>query len=59
MNRDKLKRIAQNALIFTAPLFVAYFTQLSMGVSFKEAIPVVALAAYGIAADFFRKYQEK
>ena len=58
MTKDQIKRIAKNALIFTSPIIAAYFGQLALGVSFRDALPVALVAAYGVVADIFRKYGE-
>lgn len=47
-----------NLLKFTAPMLAVFFTQLSLGVSMRDAFPVVILAGWGVAADFFKKYGE-
>lgn len=47
-----------NLIRFTAPMLAVFFTQLSLGVSMRDAFPVVILAGWGVAADFFKKYGE-
>ena len=58
MSKEKLKRFGMNLLKFTAPMLAVFFTQLSLGVSMRDAFPVVILAGWGVVADFFKKYGE-
>lgn len=58
MKKAQLKRFGMNLLKFTAPMLAVFFTQLSLGVSMRDAFPVVILAGWGVVADFFKKYGE-
>ena len=49
----------KNAVIFSAPALMAYFAQLQMGVSPREALPVAGLIFYGLMADLFKKWSKK
>lgn len=48
-------KFAINVVKFTAPALVALFSQLALGVSFKEAVPFAIIILYGLMADFFKK----
>jgi len=56
LNRTDYKKIASNALIFSAPALIIFFLQLSQGVNFKMASSVALLAFYGVLADAIKKY---
>jgi len=55
LNPEDLKKIGWNILLFAAPTLAVFFTQLSLGVHWKMALPVALLAFWSTAADFFKK----
>jgi hypothetical protein len=55
LNAEDLKKWGMNLLIFVAPTLAIFFGQLGMGVSWKLAVPVAALALWQALADFFKK----
>lgn len=57
VNKADLKKMAWNALIFSAPALVVFFAQLQLGVELKDALLVAGLTLYGLLADFFKKLQ--
>jgi hypothetical protein len=57
--KEDLVKFAKNFLVFTAPALAAFFAQLKLGVSPKEAMPLVALITWGLLADLFKKWSEK
>ena len=59
VNEADIKKLAWNALIFSAPALVVFFVQLQLGVQLKDALLVAALTLYGLLADFFKKLQNK
>lgn len=55
INIADLKKIGLNAIVFSAPALVVFFSQLSMGVEPKAALLVALLIFWGLLADFFKK----
>ncbi len=55
LNREDLEKLFNNFLRFVAPTIAVYFGQLAMGVHWKAALPVAALALYQAVSDFFKK----
>lgn len=58
LNREDLKKWGKNAIIFSAPALVVFFTQLHNGVQWKEAGLVALLVFYGLMADLFKKWSD-
>lgn len=58
MDKEKLLRIGKNFIRYTLPAVGIFFYQLSIGVDFKAALGVGALAGYGLISDFIKKYSE-
>lgn len=52
---EKLKRLAKNALFFTAPALLLFFEALRQGLSVQKAGYILLIALYGLVADFLRK----
>lgn len=59
ITREDLMKFIKNLLVFTAPTLAVFFTQLKMGVSPKEALPLALLILWGLLADLFKKWSEK
>jgi len=55
LNSKDIKKIALNALMFSAPALAVFFAQLQLGVEFKDALLVAGLTLWGLLADFFKK----
>lgn len=55
LNKEDLKKIGWNLLIFVAPTLAIFFGQLALGVDWKMAFPVALLAFWQALADFFKK----
>lgn len=55
LNKEDLKKIGWNLLIFVAPTLSIFFGQLALGVDWKIALPVALLALWQALADFFKK----
>ena len=58
LNKEDLRRIGINTLIFTAPALAVFFGQLAAGVNWKVAGAVALLALWGLLADFFKKLND-
>ena len=59
LNTADLKKIGWNFVIFAAPTLAVFFGQLAIGVHWKAAALVAALAFYQTATDFFKKLTNK
>lgn len=53
---DRIKKLAQNALVFTAPALIMFLEALRQGLSFDKAKYILILAAYGLVIDFLKKF---
>ena len=52
------KRIGQNFLMFTLPLFLStFFAQLALGVKIDQALSISLISLYGPIADYIKKRQ--
>lgn len=56
MNSEDWKKWGKNALIFSAPALVVFFSLLQQEVEIKKAFWVAMLVVYGLLADFFKKF---
>lgn len=56
LNAQDWENWAKNGFLFVCPTLAIFFSQLAMGVSWKLALPVAALALYQSLADLFKKY---
>lgn len=55
LNKEDLKKMGWNLVIFVAPTLGIFFAQLAIGVDWKAAMLVASLALYQTLADFFKK----
>ena len=52
---DKLKKLAKNAVIFTAPALIVFLEALRQGLTFDKAKYILLVALYGLVIDFLKK----
>ena len=58
VSKEEWKKFGINLLKFFAPALAVFFGQLALGVDAKAALLVAALAFYGVAADWLKKFTE-
>ena len=58
LTQDQYLKWLKNLALFTAPALAVFFGQLAVGVEFKAAAAVAALALYGAVADYFKKLHQ-
>ena len=56
-NRADLERVTRNALIFSAPALIVFFTQIQTGASIPEAFAAIQVWILGVVIDILRKFQ--
>jgi len=55
LSKTQKSKFISNLLKYSAVFLAAFFGQLALGVSFKQAIPFALAILYGALADFFKK----
>ena len=55
MTRENREKFLKNLLKFTAVFLAAFFSQLALGVTIKQAVPFALVILYGTLADYFKK----
>jgi len=55
LKKVAVEKFAINLVKFTAPAIAAFFGQLALGVSFKQALPFALIILWGVIADYFKK----
>ena len=56
-NRADAERVVRNALIFSAPALIVFFTQIQTGASIEEAAGAIQVWVLGVVIDVLRKVQ--
>lgn len=55
LNKTQKEKFLKNLWKYSAVFLAAFFGQLALGVSFKQAVPFAMAILYGALADFFKK----
>ena len=55
LTKAQKKKFLNNLWKFSAVFLAAFFGQLALGVTFKQAIPFALVILYAALSDFFKK----